>query len=67
MKIRCRRCDICGMEMDGRDFQFWVKPKVKFGYPALGMKHYDVCNNCFAELQVLIEEKIKRKESSEEP
>lgn len=67
MRIRKRVCDICGDSLWDMTFQFWLKPKVKFGYPALGMKHYDVCDSCFAKLQVLIEEKIKRKKSSEEP
>ena len=52
MKVRCRECDICGKRMD---FQFRIrKPKVLFGYPELGMNDYDVCDECFAELQVLI-------------
>ena len=55
------KCDICGCRMDGCDFQFWVrKPKVKFGIPEIGMRRYDVCDDCFAELLVLIEEKRKK-------
>lgn len=61
MRIRKRVCDICKCPLWDMDIQFWIKPKVKFGCPALGMKHYDVCDSCFAELQVLIEEKIKKK------
>lgn len=61
MKIRERVCDICGARMWDVDLQFWVKSRVKFGCPMLGMNHYDVCDSCFAELQVLIKEKAKQK------
>ena len=54
MKINCRECDICGDQMGGRDFQYWIRvPKVKNGYPALGMRRVDVCDECFAKLAVL--------------
>jgi hypothetical protein len=56
MKINCRECDICGEQMGGRDFQYWIRvPKVRGGYPALGMRRVDVCDECFAKLAVLIQ------------
>lgn len=58
-------CDICGCHMDRYTFHFLInKPKVKFGCPYLGMKRYDVCDDCFAELSVLVEEKIKHRGDS---
>ena len=64
MKIRCRECDICGKRMD---FHFRIrKPKVLFGYTELGMSNYDVCGDCFVELEVLIKEKKKQREASED-
>ena len=42
MKVRCRACDICGEQMDGRDCQFWIRRLlVKWGAPELGMKRMD--------------------------
>lgn len=63
-KIRCRECDICHEQMGGWDFQFWIrKPKIKYGYPNFIMHQYDVCDNCFAALSVIItEERNKVKE-----
>lgn len=61
MKIRERVCDICGARMWDTDLQFLVKPRVKFGVPMLCMNNYDICDKCFAELQVLIKEKAKQK------
>lgn len=61
-------CDICGCRMDDYVIRFRIRrPKVKFGYPELGMKRYDVCDECFAELSVLIEEKLRKKENSNDP
>lgn len=56
MKIKCRECDICGAQMDGRDCQFWLRlPRVKWGAPIAGMRHMDICDECFAKMQVLIQ------------
>ena len=55
MKIRCRVCDICGKEMYGGTFQYWLrKPIVMLGVPDIGMKRSDVCDSCFAKLEVYI-------------
>lgn len=56
MKINYRECDICRDKMGGRNFQYWIRiPKVKGGYPSLGMKRVDVCDECFEKLCVLIQ------------
>lgn len=58
MKIKGRRCDICGAEMGGVDYQYWlIKPKLKRGYPALGMGNCDICKQCFMLLYQFIAEK----------
>ena len=55
MKVKCRRCDICEVEMDGRDFQFWLRtPRIKRGVPELGMKNMDICLSCFSKLATLV-------------
>lgn len=65
MKIKCRRCDICGTEMGGRDFQYWIKfPKVRFGYPDIGMNRVDVCSECFAALSVEIKQAKEKGEQA---
>ena len=66
MKIRCRTCDICGVKLWDMNFQWWIKSRVRRGYPALGMKNYDVCETCFAELQVMLKEKAKMNERPED-
>ena len=66
MRIKERVCDICGASLGKRDFQFWIKPKVKFGYPEIGMTCFDICGDCFAELQVLIQERTKQKKPPKE-
>lgn len=66
MRVNERVCDICGKHMGSMDLQFWINPKVKFGYPVLGMKCYDVCNQCFAEIQVIMQERTKQKEPPKE-
>lgn len=66
MKINCRECDICGVQMDKRDFQYWLRfPSVKKGAPLLGMERMDICDECFAKLSVLIQhpELIEDKEA----
>ncbi len=68
MKIRCRQCDICGVQMGSYDLQFWIRPKVKvlWGVPLIGMRRMDICNECFAKMEVYIQhpELIKQKEDS---
>ena len=67
-KIRCRQCDICGVYLDDRDFQFWCifphkrekRPKIYMGAPALGMKRLDLCDNCGAELHVQVQQAVKK-------
>ena len=54
MKVKCRRCDICMEEMDNWDVQFWIRQRVLWGAPAIGMKRMDICNGCFAKMQVYI-------------
>ena len=55
MKVKCRRCDICGQEMGRWDCQFWVRPKVLRGAPEIGMKRMDICNACFSMIEVFIQ------------
>lgn len=55
MKVRCRKCDICGVEIDDYDCQFWIRPKILWGAPSLGMKRMDICSECFAKLEVYIQ------------
>lgn len=57
MKVRCRQCDICGAQMGGYDCQFWVRPKFKvlWGAPSIGMNRMDICDECFAKLEVYIQ------------
>lgn len=66
MRINERVCDMCGARLWGNDFQYWIKPKVKFGYPLIGMQWFDICEDCFAELQVAVKERIKQKEPPKE-
>ena len=54
MKIRCRKCDICGAEIGNYDCQFWARPKILWGAPAAGMWRMDICNDCFAKLEMYI-------------
>ena len=64
MKVKCRTCDICGKQMEDFSLQFRIRmPRVRFGFPDIGLKRYDVCDECFAELSVIILEKKKEKES----
>ena len=28
MKVNCRACDICGEELGGRDFQYWLRKEL---------------------------------------
>ena len=70
MKINCRRCDICGIEIGGRDFMFKIRiPKVKFGYPELGLKRYDVCESCWTKMTIEVLKKTQEwhYESKEKP
>ena len=66
MKIRCRKCDICGDLIDNYDCQFWVHPKVLWGIPVLGMKRMDICDSCFSKVEVYIQhpELIESKENN---
>ena len=63
-KIRYMECDICHEQMGGWDLQFRIRrPKIKYGYPDFKMHRYDVCDDCFAALSVIItEERNKVKE-----
>lgn len=58
-RINCRKCDICGVWLDERDPQFWLKipkrAKLYYGVPELGMKRYDVCDNCMTEMIVEVQ------------
>lgn len=67
MKIRCRKCDICGAEIGNCNCQFWVRPKILWGAPSIGMERMDICNSCFSKLEVLIQhpELIESIESEE--
>ena len=55
MKVKCRKCDICGSEINNYDCQFWVRPKILRGVPSLGMKRMDICCDCFSKLEVYIQ------------
>lgn len=66
MKYKCRRCDICGAEMDNRDFQFWLKgPRLRAGCPDLRMKKYDLCDPSGNELMLCVMEAVRKKEGGE--
>lgn len=55
MKIKGRRCDICGREMGGRCYQYWIRrPRILRGYPNIKMENLDICDSCFSELKRLI-------------
>ena len=52
MKVRCRRCDICGVEMDNNEHQYWLRklrgPIVKSGRPqSEWMRKLDICKRCW--------------------
>ena len=65
-RINCRQCDVCGVYLDRRDAQFWLKiprkAKLYYGCPMLGMKRYDVCDNCMAEIMVEVQMRSKARE-----
>lgn len=53
MKVKCRRCDICDIEIHGCDFQYWLKgPRIKYGRPSVddSMKRMDLCQRCWDNL-----------------
>ena len=62
-KIRCRQCDICGVYIDERDFQFRIRRKnplaVHMGVPIVGMKKLEFCEECGIQLQVQVELAVK--------
>lgn len=61
MKIKCRRCDWCGKEMDKETIQYWFRfPKHKFGLPIEGMKTYDICDTCNISLWGALERKTEK-------
>ena len=69
MKVRCRRCDICEVEMDNNEHQYWLRklrgPIVKSGRPqSEWMRKLDICKRCWEELYMQIQVKI-RSESNE--
>ena len=56
MKNNCWTCDICGEQMGGRDLQYWLrKPIIRGGAPSLGMPRMDICSDCFAKKEVMIQ------------
>ena len=56
MKVNCRACDICGEQLGGRDFQYWLrKPIIRWGAPSLGMPRMDICSDCFNKMAVMIQ------------
>ena len=56
MKVNCRACDICGEQLGGRDFQYWLrKPIIRWGAPSLGMPRMDICSGCFNKMAVMIQ------------
>lgn len=56
MKVNCRTCDICGEQLGGRDFQYWLrKPIIRWGAPAIGMPRMDICSDCFNKMAVMIQ------------
>ena len=61
MKLKCYVCDICGKQMDGRDFQYWIRrPRIKCGYPNVEMDNFDLCSRCFRTLIYKIQEQIRK-------
>lgn len=67
-KVRCRKCDICGVYMDEMDYQFRIRPRnpiiVLHGVPYLGMKKMELCEKCAAQLQVEVDEARRKYEPS---
>ena len=49
-KVRCTRCDICGVEMGSRDTRWQLvlprRARLYYGLPELGMTRCDVCADC---------------------
>ena len=70
-KINCRVCDICGEYLGSRDAQYWLKiprrARLYYGYPSLGMKREDVCDNCMAKLVVEIQLAKMNGRATDEP
>ena len=72
MKVKCRRCDLCGAEMGGRTFQHWLKfkfLKAKSGYPDVCMAKYDFCDDCMSTLKYAVKRRTDewKEEKSEKP
>ena len=61
-KINCIQCDICGEFIGSRDAQYLLKlprkARLYYGYPALGMNRYDVCEDCMDKIIVGIQMKM---------
>lgn len=66
--MRCRECDICHEQMGGRDVQWWLmiprRAKAYYGCPSLGMKRYDVCDDCMC--KILVELQMREKFGDDE-
>lgn len=63
-KINYRICDVCGEKrLSAIDLQFWLKiplrARLYYGFPAVRMKRYDVCDECMAKItaEVLVQRK----------
>ena len=63
-KINCRTCDICGVQMDAYDMQYWLRapfvPILRSGAPVMDMKRVDVCDKCMFEIIECVQKKVKR-------
>lgn len=66
-KVRCRKCDICGVYMDEHDFQFHIRPKIpyiiRYGVPFLGMKKMELCEDCGVQLQIKVDQAVEEARS----
>ena len=66
-KVRCRKCDICGVYMDETDFQFHIRPKIpyiiRYGIPYAGMKKMELCEHCGVQLQIKVDQAVEEARS----
>ena len=66
-KVRCRKCDICGVYMDETDFVFRIRPRnpliILYGVPYLGMKKMELCEDCGVQLQIKVNQAVEEARS----
>jgi len=61
MKVRCRRCDICGKEYGSKQFGSLIVKMFDDMYeevlPPLDRKKLDICNDCRKDMFLWIKER----------